>query len=170
MSDANVAILLCTFNGAQFLAKQLDSFAAQTHAVWQLWVSDDGSTDNTRTILMEFATRHPARVRMVQTGPQRGFAYNFVNLLQRGDIDADYFAYADQDDIWHPERLARGVRALDEIKQVQPKLYGSRTTYIDSQDQLIGMSKLFTRRPSFPNALVQCIAGGNTMLFDKAAL
>lgn len=169
MSNASVAILLCTYNGAQFLAKQLASFTAQTHANWQLWVSDDGSTDETHAILADFAASYPERVRVVQAGPQRGFAHNFLNLLQRDDIEADYFAYADQDDIWYPERLSRGLHALSDIPNKQPKLYCSRTQYIDGDDQPIGMSKLFTRSPSFPNALVQCIAGGNTMLFDKEA-
>ncbi len=170
MSNTTVAILLCTYNGEQFLAKQLDSFVAQTHADWQLWVSDDGSTDNTLIMLAEFAAKHPERVRTVRAGPRKGFAYNFLSLLQLDGLDADYFTYADQDDIWHPERLARGVAALSQLPDTQPRLYCSRTSYIDAQDACIGMSKLFTRRPSFPNALAQCIAGGNTMLFDRAAL
>jgi glycosyltransferase involved in cell wall biosynthesis len=46
-----VAILMCTFNGERFLKEQLDSFATQTHQNWTLWVSDDGSTDQTLEIL-----------------------------------------------------------------------------------------------------------------------
>ncbi len=48
---AQVAILMCTKNGAAFLDEQLNSIADQTHANWILFVSDDGSTDETRNIL-----------------------------------------------------------------------------------------------------------------------
>ena len=50
-AQAKVAILLCTFNGARFLQGQLDSYAAQTHANWTVWASDDGSGDGTLAIL-----------------------------------------------------------------------------------------------------------------------
>jgi hypothetical protein len=46
-----VVIFLCTYNGARFLAAQLDSIAAQTHQDWVVWASDDGSSDATLGIL-----------------------------------------------------------------------------------------------------------------------
>jgi glycosyltransferase involved in cell wall biosynthesis len=50
-----IAILMCTKNGAAFLGEQLNSIADQTHSNWILFVSDDGSTDETRNILRRFA-------------------------------------------------------------------------------------------------------------------
>ena len=50
-----------------------------------------------------------------------------------------------------------------------PALYGSRTLLVDARNQHIGYSPLFERTPNFRNALVQSIAGGNTMVFNRAA-
>jgi glycosyltransferase involved in cell wall biosynthesis len=51
MVEPQVAILMCTFNGERFLTAQLESILAQTHKNWVLWVSDDGSSDQTLEIL-----------------------------------------------------------------------------------------------------------------------
>jgi glycosyltransferase involved in cell wall biosynthesis len=56
--SAQIAILMCTKNGAAFLSEQLQSIADQTHTNWTLYVSDDGSTDDTKKILQQFADCH----------------------------------------------------------------------------------------------------------------
>jgi hypothetical protein len=90
-------------------------------------------------------------------------------LTCRADIDADYFAYADQDDVWESDKLERAVNWLKTVPEDVPALYGSRTLLVDSRNQHIGYSPLFDREPDFRNALVQSIAGGNTMVFNRAA-
>lgn len=165
-----VAILMATYNGERFLSPQLESFAAQTHEDWELWVSDDGSTDGTRAIIAEFSEKYPGRLQGVLEGPRKGFAQNFLSLTRKAGSDATYFAFCDQDDIWHPDHLARAVRLLAEREDALPLLYGGPTRYIDLENNEVGASKVFCHRPSFGNALVQCIAGGNTMVFNRATL
>ena len=110
--SAHVAILMGTCNGARFLRAQLDTIAAQSHRDWRLVASDDGSADGTRAILAAFRDRHgPGRVE-IRPGPRRGFAANFLWLAGDPGIGADYYAFADQDDLWHPDRLARGLDRL----------------------------------------------------------
>lgn len=167
---ASIAILLCTFNGERFLRAQLDSLYRQTHTNWQLWVSDDGSTDATLAILHETQQQWgEGRLHIVQ-GPRSGATANFLSLVRHSDIHSDHYAYCDQDDIWEPERLARGLRALQQQggQPDQPALYGTRTRYIDETGKITGQAGRFSRKPGFGNALVQCIAGGNTMLFNTA--
>lgn len=163
-----VAILLGTFHGQQFLAEQLSSFATQTHSNWDVWASDDGSTDDTLTILEYFRGRWPAGRLSIHAGPARGFVSNFLFLTCNTAIQADYYAYSDQDDIWEPEKLERAVRWLESVPAGIPALYCARTKLVDSNNQEIGCSPLFGN-PSFANALVQSIAGGNTMVFNNAA-
>ena len=57
ISDNNIAVLICTFNGSKFLRKQLDSIISQTYTSWEIFASDDGSTDDTLDILKEYQAR-----------------------------------------------------------------------------------------------------------------
>jgi glycosyltransferase involved in cell wall biosynthesis len=166
MAGPHVAILMGTRNGARFLAAQLESIAAQSHRDWRLVVSDDGSTDATRAVLAGFAAAHGVEIR---EGPRRGFAANFLALAGDPGIGADFYAFADQDDLWHPDRLARGLARLAAEPAGRPALVGGRTRLIDEDGNPCGLSPEFRAPPSFENALVQSIAGGNTMLFNAAA-
>ena len=164
-----VGILMCTFQGGRHVVAQLESIAAQTHPRWRLWASDDGSTDDTLANLGRYRSQWGADRLSVIRGPSAGFAANFRSLTCRAEIDADFFAWADQDDIWQPDKLQRALAWLQSVPPGVPALYGTRTLLTDGDDQPIGMSPLFTRPPSFANALVQCIAGCNTMVFNQAA-
>ncbi|WP_232464644.1 glycosyltransferase family 2 protein [Bordetella genomosp. 8] len=164
----HVAILLCSYNGERFLREQLDSIRAQTHTDWKVWVSDDGSSDGTLKILSEYRQAWGSDRLEVLRGPSRGFAANFLSLVCRPEIDADYFAYADQDDVWAPEKLARGLAGLRTLAVHEPALYCARTELVDEQGAALGLSPLFTQKPDFRNALVQNVGGGNTMVFNAA--
>lgn len=165
----HVAILLSTYNGERFLEDQLDSIIAQSHYNWTIYASDDGSTDGTVAILEKYHARlGPNRLKIL-TGPQQGFAKNFLSLVKNSSIEAEYFAFCDQDDIWLPERLSTAITTLETIPQNQPALFCSRTRLIDEEGSPIGLSPLFKKPTSFKNAIVQSIAGGNTMLFNQSA-
>ena len=166
---SSVAILLCTFNGARFLPAQLSSFASQSFTNWRLFVSDDGSSDNTLKILSQYRDHLGTAPIVVRGGPREGFVRNFLSLACDPSIACDYFAYSDQDDVWEPDKLSRALEWLQTIPPDQPALYCSRTRLIDENDRPSGFSPLFRRTPSFRNALVQSIAGGNTMIFNEAA-
>jgi glycosyltransferase involved in cell wall biosynthesis len=164
-----VAILLCTYNGARFLPAQLSSFTDQTFANWQLFVSDDGSTDETLSILSRKRRELGKAVIVIRDGPRQGFVRNFLSLACDCSISSDYFAYSDQDDIWEPDKLSRAITWLETMPPGHPAMYCSRSQLIDDDDRHCGFSPLFRRKPSFRNALVQSIAGGNTIVFNKAA-
>ena len=164
----SVAILLCTFNGARFLPAQLSSFADQRFADWRLFVSDDGSTDETVAIVSQFGDTFGSARASIHSGPQQGFVRNFLGLACDPTISCDYYAYADQDDIWEPDKLSRAVGWLAKRPSHIPAMYCSRTRLIDEQGHACGMSPLFRRKPNFRNALVQSIAGGNTIVFNEA--
>jgi glycosyltransferase involved in cell wall biosynthesis len=166
---SNVAILLCTFNGARFLPAQLSSFDDQTWRDWRLFASDDGSKDETGAILAHYQESLGSNRMQIRGGPRRGFVINFLSLLCDPSIDADYYAYSDQDDIWEPEKLARAIEVLQKIPRDVPAVFGSRTRLIDDEGHEFGLSPLFKHKPEFRNALIQSVAGGNTMVLNAAA-
>ena len=161
-----IAILLCTYNGSNYLREQLDSFVSQTHKNWVVYASDDGSTDRTLDILRSYQKTLGNRIVILQ-GPRQGFARNFLSLLQHQAVKGDYFAFSDQDDIWMTDKLARGLAALQSQNHDGAALYCSRTELIDAEGNPLGFSPLFSKPPSFRNALVQSLAGANTMLINQ---
>jgi glycosyltransferase involved in cell wall biosynthesis len=169
--DQKIVILLAAFNGAAHITEQLESFVAQSHRNWELVVSDDGSTDATTDVVQRFGCAVPQKVSLIE-GPRRGFWQNFLSLLRRAEqLDGDLFAYSDQDDIWLPEKLERAAEwlAVNGPSEV-PRLYFSRTALIEEDGTPAGLSPLFRRPPSFQNALVQNMGGGNTMVMNRAAM
>lgn len=165
-----VAVLLSTYNGARFLVEQLESLLAQTHRNWVVYASDDGSSDSTLTILRTYQERLGKERFFILSGPRQGFAKNFMSLVKSPLVTADYVAFCDQDDVWLPNKLERSLEFVKVVPAEVPALYCSRTHLIDEGGNTIGFSPLFSKPPSFANALVQSIAGANTMLLNRAAL
>jgi len=169
MKEKTVAVLLCTYNSDDFLEEQLDSIAQQTHAAWSVWVSDDGSKDNTIKVTESYRNKWGGGKVSVQAGPQQGFALNFLSLVNNASIQSDYYAYSDHDDVWHSNKLEKAIKWLETIPKDTPALYCGRTCLVNDSLQEIGFSPIFSRSPSFSNAIVQNIGGGNTMVFNDAA-
>lgn len=162
-----VTILMATCNGAAHLPEQLASFRRQSHSNWRLHVSDDGSTDATVPQLEGFASEFcPDRVAL-HAGPGKGAAANFLSLFQTLPVNGPV-ALADQDDVWAPDKLARGLAALQTCSN-PVALYGSRCRYVDASLAPLGLSPLPRRTPDFSNALVQNPISGNTMLLSSGA-
>ncbi|WP_213993477.1 glycosyltransferase family 2 protein [Sodalis sp. dw_96] len=168
-SARKVAILMGTYNAQKFLERQLDSIAAQSWQEWSVWISDDGSRDESLSIIAAFQRKWGANRLVLLAGPQKGFAENFLSLVCNPTITADYYAYADQDDIWETDKLTRALDILRNNDEGLPAMYCSRTRLIDEFDRELGLSPLFTKQPSFANALTQSLGGGNTMIFNQAA-
>ncbi|WP_241898920.1 MULTISPECIES: glycosyltransferase family 2 protein [unclassified Erwinia] len=169
INHKRVAILLCTYNGSEYLKKQIDSIVGQTEKNWVIFASDDGSSDNTLDILNEYRIKLGSEKFHILKGPGKGFAWNFLSLLESCGEHFDYFAFCDQDDEWMPEKLATGISRLSAAELTKPAVYCGRTQLVDKHNNDIGKSPLFTKPPSFKNALIQSIAGGNTMILNIAA-
>ncbi len=170
MLHPKIIILMGTYNGQRYLVEQLDSICGQTHNNWEIWISDDGSSDNTIQILKDYQTRLGEDVLHILAGPRKGFSANFLSLVCNKNLVGTYFAYSDQDDIWHPTKLQQAVAWLNTVPKGTPALYCGRTTLVNEKGNVIGHSPLFEKKPVFLNALMQNIGGGNTMVFNNDTL
>lgn len=164
-----IHILLCTCNGAPWLGAQLESLVAQSYPSWQLWVSDDHSTDETLTILANFARSHPHRVAAILDGPRQGSAANFLSLLCHPDLPEGYVALCDQDDIWLPHKLEHAMTRLRPISG-RPCAWSGRYVFTDAQMRPLCLPAPWPRGPSLENALVQNIMSGHTLTLNPEAL
>lgn len=124
-----VLVLLPVFNGARYLSEQIESILAQqwqpqfpaTDAVRVLLLCrDDASTDNSLALLRDYASRYPDSIRLLHDDAGNlGAAGNFSALMRVAASEAvshsgspPYIALADQDDIWHADKLQLGLAAM----------------------------------------------------------
>lgn len=113
-----ISIILPTYNGNRFLAEQLDSLLAQKKVKLDILMRDDSSADNTVAIAKEYEARTQGTCTMaVHVGPRLGVVANVGTLLELASRNnAQYFALADQDDIWYPQKLAEEIAAMHDLE------------------------------------------------------
>lgn len=111
--ESKTAILLATYNGARYIREQIDSIYAQTYLDWTMYVHDDGSTDGTKEILTEYA-KEKSNFVVLDYPSQKGAANNFFSLLER--VDADYYFFADQDDVWMNNKIAVCMNRMNRME------------------------------------------------------
>ncbi|CAM8436354.1 glycosyltransferase [Candidatus Methylopumilus universalis] len=167
-TPSSVAILLCSYQGESYIEDQLLSFIEQTYPHWRLFISDDGSRDRTLKIIQQFKLHHQIKLHLFK-GPKHGFAQNFIGLTKRPQVKSTYYAWADQDDIWRKRKLEKAIWWLDRQPASLPLLFCSRTLLVDDLNRYIQLTFPFKKPKTFQNALVQNIAGGNTMVFNEKA-
>ncbi len=110
-SSLSVSVALCTCNGEKFLQEQLDSLAAQTRLPDEVFVCDDVSSDQTVSILKQWASSVPFSVRIVQNPENLGFIANFEQTMRLCTHDVIFFC--DQDDVWRPQKIEKMVREFE---------------------------------------------------------
>ena len=102
------SVCLAAYNGMKYITDQIDSILMQQNVVLQIFISVDQSTDGTEEFLENWARSEP-RLTLLPFGERFGGAGpNFYRLLRNVDLCGfDYLSFADQDDIWHHEKLWR---------------------------------------------------------------
>ncbi|MGL4489551.1 MAG: glycosyltransferase [Rhizobiaceae bacterium] len=169
-SSFSLAVLLATYNGSAHVREQIESLAHQSGAEISLCVSDDGSSDNTRQIVESYKGDPRFKSVEICDGPQQGFAENFRHLILNAAEGFDCYAFSDQDDEWLPQKASKAFEALSSVAPGVAAVYCGRTEIMAEEGRVIGLSPLFPRSPGFRNAIVQSIAGGNTMVLNSVAM
>jgi len=158
-----ISIVIATYNGEKFLAKQIDSLLNQTYKNFEIIAVDDCSTDETLNILNEYAAQHD-NFTVVKNNCNLGYVKNSEKgfLLANGD----YIAPCDQDDVWLSEKIDI---LLDNMTDCEIAYCNS--VFIDSEDNLTGDSLADrTNFSDFDNPLMYVIgasAPGHAMLIKK---
>ena len=127
MSDDKpiVGVLMSTYNGEKYIREQLDSIFEQEDVNVKLFVRDDGSADRTRNILKEYAVTY--ELMYLSDGERVGPGESFMRLLCKAKekIELQYFAFADQDDIWLKNKLSVAIKVIEQCEDKDAVLYSS---------------------------------------------
>ena len=157
-----VNVLMSSYNGEKYIYEQIESILQQNNVKVDLLVRDDGSKDNTIKILNELQNK---RILRWYEGKNLGPAHSFLTLL-RDSNEADYYAFADQDDYWEKDKLSTAITFLETAGE-QPALYFSRTQMTDAvltPTNIVEINPLM----SFGESLVYEFIPGCTMVLNHA--
>ena len=159
-----IAVLLSVFRGGGYIAEQVASLAAQEDVrVRLVYHMDEEDPGTEQLILGVFPTAWRAPI-----GPGQGLPHAYLGLIQIAGA-SDYFAFCDQDDIWHPRKLITAVRSLDKARD-EPTLWLCRVQLFGDVPAREVPAIAYPRKiphPSFGNALVENIGPGCAMVWNS---
>ena len=167
-----ICVLLSSYNGEKFIREQIDSILAQENVDLHLVIRDDASSDNTRTIIKEYQETHPELIEAIM-GENVGFALSFSKLIEYAYNKypkCDYFAFADQDDVWLKNKLSTAISQIQEVDKNIPATYCSNKLLVDENLKEIRLSWSPTEvQLTKERCLIQSFATGCTMVFNRMA-
>jgi glycosyltransferase involved in cell wall biosynthesis len=138
MYQKNISVILITFNGSKYIKKQIDSILKQTTPPDEIIICDDNSTDDTVLILNNYINN--GLVKLFVNGHQLGVVENFKKAAKLANQD-NWLVFADQDDIWVPQKLNRLADEMEHIDDnVSPALVYSDLAVIDKNDAIVSDS------------------------------
>lgn len=160
MEEKTVSIVMCTYNGEEYLRQQLDTIINQTYPVEEIVIQDDHSTDSTMSILLDYAKRSP-KIKIFTNEADHGINGNFFSAMKRAK--GEYIAICDQDDLWESVKIEKqmatiGDRLLCTCRSKPFSFDGSAVSY-DSRTPNYHLIRLLYA--SIP---------GHTMLFHRRLL
>lgn len=158
-----VAVLMSTYNGEEYLEKQLDSILSQNcdYSI-EIIIRDDGSTDNTKNILKKYCKQYD-NIKWY-TGVSKGPAISFIELLRK-NREYDFYAFSDQDDYWLPNKLSK---AIDKMMHEKASLYFANAMLVDSDLNLLNIN-VYKQSPKLDFKTLTCAGGilGCTLVLNN---
>lgn len=153
-----ISVCMATYNGARFIRAQVDSILEQLGPEDELVVCDDGSRDQTLSILVDY---HDARIKIHRNPDQLGHVRNFERAISLAE--GDYIFLSDQDDVWTPDRVRLMIDSMNAAPEAL--LVASNFDLIDAQDQEVGQFRKLGRVKPFRWLQVASIFAGRSPYF-----
>jgi glycosyltransferase involved in cell wall biosynthesis len=165
----NVLVVMATYNGSAFLKEQLESITSQSFVNIALSVVDDCSSSEELKYLRQELASLDVKVYLTENRQKLGASGSFFRALTQVEDAYDFYAFADQDDVWMADKLITAINSLKKYKQSKALLFCSRTKIVDENLTPTGCSPIMEYPASFSNSIAQSLAGGNTMVFNGQA-
>lgn len=172
-STDKIAILMATYNGEKYICQQIDSILSQTCKDWELYIHDDGSTDNTIAAVENYVEKYPDKIHLIDGKSTGGAKYNFFYLF--GQVEAPYYMTCDQDDVWLDKKieLTYDKMLTIENKADVPCLVYTELRVVDSElntiaDTMSGYQSLDCHKRTINQFILQNSVTGCTMMINRA--
>lgn len=160
----SVAIMMSTYNGSLYIREQIESILIQKNVMVSIYIRDDGSSDDTINIISELCAVNKNII--LFRGENVGVGNSFFSILKLVPNNFDYYAFADQDDIWLENKL---YEAIDMLEQTDKVLYASNQECVDKYGNSLGLrySKNQKINLSTMEIINKNMLAGCTMVFKK---
>lgn len=158
-------VLMSTYNGDKYIHDQMDSILFQGGVSVRVAVRDDGSTDETRDILLQYCQDNPGVVG-IDLGDNLGFLKSFEKVLLNSR-HAEFYAFSDQDDVWDTEKLRRAIGVLEKSGD-SPALYASSVLIADQNLNPLSCNSFPNFTYSIASEFVRHRLAGHTMVWNEA--
>ncbi len=172
-STDKIAILMATYNGEKYIRQQIDSILSQTCKDWELYIHDDGSTDNTIAAVESYVEKYPNKIHLIDGKSTGGAKYNFFYMF--GQVEAPYYMTCDQDDVWLDKKieLTYDKMLTIENKADVPCLVYTELRVVDSElntiaDTMSGYQSLDCHKRTINQFILQNSVTGCTMMVNRA--
>lgn len=132
-----ISVCIATYNGANYIQRQLESIIAQLSSEDEVVISDDGSTDDTLEIIQSMSS---PLIKIYHNSDDHGYTPNFENALRHAT--GDYIFLSDQDDIWHPDKVRICMQYLQTYDMVI-----TDAEIVDAEEKALYPSFFELRRP-----------------------
>lgn len=163
----HVLALMATYNGEKYLDEQINSLFQQKNVEVSVLVRDDGSTDHTPEILDKWKSHSALQW---YTGEHLNVKFGFLDLMiHAGNMDFDYYAFCDQDDVWDDDKLYCAVQKLEKINSNTEALYYCGQRLVDEKLHLIATHELNRKRSPYARFMFND-AAGCTMVMNRKLL
>jgi len=167
-TNKNVQILLSTYNGENYLREQLNSYIAmEGYENIKVLIRDDGSTDGTKNILEEYKEVHGFEVIY---GKNLGVNHSVKILIENCDMNCEYFAISDQDDVWLTHKISLSLEHMQNTDVNKPTVFASRTMLASERLNPLKEIPIIKYGVSFFNAMVQNVLPGHTQVLNRELL
>ncbi|WP_438467772.1 glycosyltransferase family 2 protein [Streptococcus pluranimalium] len=166
-----VNIVMSTYNGEKYLADQIKSIQSQTFEDWQLLIRDDGSSDNTVSLIRDMAKKDD-RIHFINDGQNENYGVikSFYHLVKYDS--ADYYFFSDQDDVWLPEKIEVTLKRAQSETSAKPLLVYTDLKVVNEDLEVLQESMIKSQSHHANTELVQELTEntvtGGTMMINKA--
>ena len=162
-STDKIAILMATYNGEKYICQQIDSILSQTCKDWELYIHDDGSTDNTIAAVESYVEKSQVKIHLIDGKSTCGAKYNFVYMT------------CDQDDVWLEKKIELTydkILAIEDKADI-PCLVYTELRVVDSElntiaDTMSEYQSLDCHKRTINQFILQNSVTGCTMMVNRA--
>ncbi len=167
-----VIVLMATYNGSKYLVEQIESIKNQTYKNWVLVIRDDGSNDDTLSIINEYAEANKNIILVSKKkGTESGACANFSALYTwaKENLNPEYIMFSDQDDIWKPRKIESTFNLMREIEMKfdSPLLVYSDLELINEEGRSLNLYIDVLPEITLNRVIAQNYCFGCTLLLNK---